>query len=381
MRSLFTLLALVTLPLAACQAPSKTTASNVGTNDVPPTVAAETSGAAEVDPQLSVNTLHPAPDDFALRRLGSDEYPIPNYARFLKGVRICLDPGHGGDAHRRGFKRGPTGVREAEMNLRVANYLRDFLESVGAVVKLTREEDVDSSLRERAKAATHWGADLFISLHHNAIGRKSVNYTTVWYHGGVDARPSGLDLARYLSYGLHDALAFPDIATVPLKSDQLMFESGFGVLRHADVTSALTETSFFTHPGEEQRLRDPNHNLREAWGLFVGLARYAASGLPRVELVEPAEGVARPGDTLVFKLSDGLRERKAWGSDRSMILAETIQVTVGGVEVPHTFTNKGYRLTAEIPQNVASGEAPIEVRFHNKMKNAVINPLMKIRME
>lgn len=381
MRLQILLTALVTISLTACQAPAPSS-NSVTDKDMEPPTANGNSPAADptpaADPMVSINTLHEAPADFALRRIGTDEYPIPNYARLLKGVRILLDPGHGGLAHRRGYKRGPTGVREAEMNLRVANYLRDFLESVGAVVKLTREDDSDSSLRDRAKMASQWGADLFISLHHNAAGRKTANYTTVWYHAGVDDRPSDLDLARYLSFGLHDALALPDIAFVPLKSDQLMYARGFSILRHSEVTVALTETSFFSHPGEEQRLRDPHYSLLEAYGLFVGLAQYAASGLPRVEMVEPADATAAPGSELVFVLDDGLRKRKSWGSERSMILAETIQVRINGQELPHTFTNEGYRLTVNLPSDLAAGEAQLDVRFHNKMKNAVINPKMKL---
>jgi hypothetical protein len=98
------------------------------------------------DPMLSVNTLHDAPEDYARTRIDSADYPVPLYAKYLKGVRICLNPGHGGDAHQRGFKRGPTGVREAEMNLRVALFLRDLLEHVGAEVLMTRTEDVDFTL-------------------------------------------------------------------------------------------------------------------------------------------------------------------------------------------------------------------------------------------
>jgi N-acetylmuramoyl-L-alanine amidase len=136
--------------------------------------------APEVDPMAAVSTLIPAPEDFAARHVGSEEYPIPPYAKFLEGVKICLDPGHGGDAHKRGYKRGGTGVREAEVNLRVAKYLREFLVTAGAEVLLTRAADVDVSLAERAAIANEWDADLFISLHHNAIGNKPhVNYTTV----------------------------------------------------------------------------------------------------------------------------------------------------------------------------------------------------------
>ena len=231
---------------------------------------------------LAVHTLIDAPPDFAVRRIESGDFPLPPYAKFLAGVTICLDPGHGGDADKRGFKRGPTGVREAEFNLRVANYLRELLTRAGAEVRSTREDNVNLSLEDRAAVANAWGADLFIALHHNAIDNKpEVNHTTVWYHNDVDFRPSDLDLARYLCQGLRDGLALPQITDVPLKSDQLMYPSGFGVLRAASVTAALSETSFFTNPEEEQRLRQPEYNLREAYGLFLGLAQYAAAGLPR----------------------------------------------------------------------------------------------------
>jgi N-acetylmuramoyl-L-alanine amidase len=364
----------------------------------------------------AINTLIPAPEDFATQRVGSDEYPIPPYARFLEGVRICLDPGHGGDAHKRGYKRGPTGVREAEMNLRVAQYLREFLEAAGAEVRLTREGDVDISLADRAAIANEWGADLFISLHHNAIGNKPhVNYTTVWYHNDVNYRPSNLDLARYLCYGLYDSIALAQVTDVPLKSDQLMYESGFAVLRHADVTAALTESSFFTNPEEEQRLRNPDYSLLEAYGLFVGLAKYAAAGLPKAYVIEPEDAVVAPrsviprsaldpyviprsasdeesgsgiGQTissgqspagppgLVFELDDGLRARKAWGHDRQMILTDTVAARVDGQPVSHGFSDDGerYLLTVPLPDDLPSGEHHVEVHFENMNKNSVLNP-------
>jgi N-acetylmuramoyl-L-alanine amidase len=368
--------------------------------------------AAEVDPMLSVNTLIEAPEDFAVQRIGSLDYPIPPYAEFLEGVKICLDPGHGGDAHKRGYKRGPSGVREAEMNLRVAKYLREFLETVGAEVRLTREEDVDLSLADRAAVANQWGADLFISLHHNAIDNKpQVNRSSVWYHNDVDYRPSNLDLARYLCQGLYDSLALPQITGVPLKSDNLMYESGFGILRHAGVTAALTESSFFTNPEEEQRLREPEYNLLEAHGLFIALAKYAAAGLPRAYLIEPEDGVIAaspviprsasdeesgsgaeqtlaseptPGSpsVLVFELDDGLRSRKAWGCDRQMILTDSIAVHLNGQRVPYGFSDDGerYLLTVSLPDDLPPGEHHVEVQFQNMNKNSVLNPHFLIGM-
>ncbi|MBK9120040.1 MAG: N-acetylmuramoyl-L-alanine amidase [Phycisphaerales bacterium] len=374
-KSVVGLLVLLAITMTSCRTPADTR-SQVATH-------AEEAPAV-VDPQLAIDTLYPAPPDYAERRMAEGDYPIPLYAKFLRGVRICLDPGHGGDAHQRGFKRGPTGVREAEMNLRVAQYLRVLLEVAGAEVRLTREDDVDSTLRERADVANEWNADLFISLHHNAISnRPQVNYTTVWYHRDVDYRPANLDLARYLCDGLLDALQLPQITDVPLKSDQLMYEAGFGILRHARVTAALTESSFFTNPEEEQRLRDPEYNLQEAYGLFLGLARYTAAGLPRAYLRIPEDGVL-PADstqTLVFELDDGLRSRRAWGHDRQMILSDTIVVRVAGQVVPHAFDNDGYTLEVPWPEGLPPGEYAVEVQFMNNNKNSVLDPHFQVTAE
>ena len=371
LRLAVSLLTLVLIALPACKSPQPKPLTSQPTGD---------------DPMTSVNTLLPAPADYAAKRVGSDEYPLPPYAKFLKGVKICLDPGHGGDAHKRGFKRGPTGVREAEMNLRVGQYLREFLTAAGAEVKLTREGDNDLELAARAGVANDWGADLFVSLHHNAIDNKpDTNYTTVWYHGQVDDRPSKLDLARYLCQALYDGLKLPNITAVPLKTDLLMYQSGFGVLRAAEVTACLTETSFYTNPDEEQRLRDPAYNLREAYSVFLGLARYAAAGLPRARLVSPADGTLAIGadvatPTLEFALDDGLRGRKAWGHEKQMILSDSIVVRVDGQVVPHQFTNEGYRLTIPLATLSAGADHTVEVRFQNMYKNHNLDGPFKIRV-
>ncbi len=360
---------------------------------------------AAVDPMTAVNTLIPAPPDYAARQIDAGRYPIPPYAKFLAGVRICLNPGHGGDAHRRGFKRGPTGVREAEMNLRVAQYLREFLVRCGAEVRLTREDDIELSYEQRAEIANRWPADLFVSIHHNAIdNRPQANYTTVWYHDGVDARPSNLDLARYLCGGLYDTLALPQITDVPLKSDLLMYERGFAVLRHARVTAALTESAFYTNPEQEQKLRSPAYNLLEAYGLLLGLARYAAAGLPRARLLEPLPAGSRPTATatsqpvglplmhdltvrlprgarrLVFELDDGLRSRKSWGWQRTMILRDSVAARLDGSPLRTRFSDDGqrYRLVVDLPRRLRPGRHTLRLHFENLFKNSVIHPEFQV---
>ena len=94
--------------------------------------------------------LRTAPEEFRWTDLPAAEFPVPPYARFLKDVVFVLDPGHVGQRDPGGtWKRGPTGLREAEVNLRVALFLREFLQAAGARVTLTRDADESLNLPDR----------------------------------------------------------------------------------------------------------------------------------------------------------------------------------------------------------------------------------------
>lgn len=331
-------------------------------------------------------TLLAAPPAFLQTRIGSESFPIPGWSKHLAGIKIMLDPGHGGDADQPGFKRGPTGVREAEINLRLGLYLREFLEAAGANVRMTRESDCAVSLEDRAGMANDWPADIFVSLHHNAIeDRPDTNYSSVWYHADVDRNPANLDLSRYLADALHDALRLPQVNDVPIKSDFLMYPVGFAVLRHAKMPAALCECSFYSNPQEEQRLRDPEYVLREAHGVFLALARYSQAGIPRLKLLVPADGRVEKDDApeLVFELDDGLRKRRSWGWQRRMLLGDSILVRIDGLVVRHTLieSREGYRLRVSLPEELSNGSHQAEVQFQNMNKNSVINPRVEFEYE
>lgn len=337
-------------------------------------------------PAIVAGTLFAAPPDFLQSRIGTGDYPIPVWAKHLSGLKIMLDPGHGGDGDQPKFKRGPTGVREAEINLRLGLYLREFLALAGADVRLTRESDCLVSLEERVGLANDWPADIFVSLHHNAVeDHPETNYSSVWHHADVDRNPASLDLSRYLADALHDVLRLPQVNDVPVKSDFLMYPVGFAVLRHAKMPAALCECSFYSNPQEEQRLRDPEYVLREAHGLFLGLARYAQAGLPRVKLNSPANGRMEKDDknVLVIELDDGLRKRRSWGWQRRMLLTDSIVVRIDGATAAHKLveSREGYRLQVNLPEELSNGPHEVEIQFQNMNKNSVINPRLEFDYE
>lgn len=330
-------------------------------------------------PSPSPDPLHASPGEYDWRRLPAPEFPVPNYARFLEGAKIVLDPGHGGRADRPNWKRGPTGLREAEVNLSVARFLRDFLAAAGAEVVMTRDDDVylhvedAKDLSMRIDIANRMRADLFLSIHHNAADRATANYTSVFFHGRPEDNPASVDAARNLVSGLDDALRLEQRIGVALVSDfEIAPRVGFRVLREARVPAVLSEASFHSNPEEEQRLRDPLYNRREAYGLFLGLARWAQAGLPRVT-VGGNPSSRKPGAPLVLRLDDGLSHRGGLGSGQRNIRSSSIVVRLGDKPLDFRFDARRSELHVTLPSRLPS-DARLYVDFKNTFGQHVLHP-------
>lgn len=193
----------------------------------------------------------------------------------LDGKTIVLDPGHGGTAEIDQYRVGPTGEREEWINLRVALMLRDLLEEEGAEVLMTRTEDIDVGLQDRAQLAVDHNADLFLSIHHNAIADTAVNFPVVYFHGNASENRAGVQLGEILGQKINGAL-FDGEKPVLIASDHTIFTgAGTAVLRHSyGIPGVITEASFFTNPAEEQRLKDEGYNRKEAKALLEGILEF-----------------------------------------------------------------------------------------------------------
>lgn len=326
------------------------------------------------------------PESYSWTEPPAPRFPLPPYARWLEGVIIVLDPGHVGQRDPGGtWRRGPTGLREAEINLRVAQFLREFLQAAGADVLLTRVEDVSRDLsddedhRARIALANDAGADLFLSIHHNGSRAPEANYTTVFYHGRPNENRASLDAARHLLSGLGDALRLERHLECALLSDYAVYaEEGFAVLREAEVPAVLTEASFHSNPEEERRLRDPVYNRREAYGLFLGLARWAQAGLPRVAI----QDVKRDGrgriTELVVGLDDGLSGRGGWAAEHEKILTGSMQVELNGQAAGFQPEWRALRLRVPVPRAMQAGTLELFVDFENVFGQHVLHPYLRL---
>lgn len=202
----------------------------------------------------------------------------------LGGKVIVIDPGHGGTAETDHYRVGPTGEREEWINLRVALKLEQILSEQGATVLMTRTGDSDIGLEERALLAVNNEADLFVSVHHNAIADTSVNFPVIYFHGNASENEASVRLGEILGKEINDAL-FDGEKPVLIASDHTIFpNAGTAVLRHSyGIPGVITEASFFTNSDEELRLINRDYNMKEAQALLRGIISFFEQEHPPIQ--------------------------------------------------------------------------------------------------
>lgn len=90
----------------------------------------------------------------------------------VQAVTIVLDPGHGGTDP--GSLNSTYGIKESNINYKIATYLKEYLEVYKNVkVILTRRENEYKTLQERADVGFRSNADLLLSLHINSSDNES----------------------------------------------------------------------------------------------------------------------------------------------------------------------------------------------------------------
>lgn len=210
--------------------------------------------------------------------------PLPPPARLpLEGVVVAVDPGHGGEDG--GVTHG--GVKEKDVNLAVGLLLRDRLQSLGARVLLTREDDGDyfldhrASLNMRLYKARQGEAQLFLSIHANSFPDPSQWGAQTFYH------PSSAE-GRRLALLIQEELVRlePDNYREALAAD-------YYVLRNSQVPAALIELGFLSNPGDRSKLVDPAYQARLAEAIATAIRRFVAG--ERVESRPTVKRTPPPG--------------------------------------------------------------------------------------
>ncbi len=178
----------------------------------------------------------------------------------LKGKLVVIDPAHGGedsDDH-----RGNQGLREKDVNLSIALYLKEELINLGATVYLTREEDKVVHLNDRALIANNISPHFFITIHQNYFNHPSKSGTEIYYFRGDK-------VAKELGREIMSALV-EEIKTL----DRGIKPADFSLLRQVMVSSVHLEVAYISNPQEELMMMDDEFRKRAAKAISKGFINF-----------------------------------------------------------------------------------------------------------
>ncbi len=252
---------------------------------------------------------------------------------------IAIDAGHGGEDPGAIGRRYRT--REKDVVLAIARELERLVAAAsGMRAVMIRDGDYYVSLKQRYhKARTH-EADVFVSIHADALpGRnaRAAHGASVYAlseRGASSVQAQALadkenaaDLIGGVSLSDKDDLLLKVLldlsqtaaisSSLKLGADVLLElgrvgpihlggvqQAGFAVLKAPDVPSILVETAFISNPAEEKKLRSRTYQRQLAEALFAGLRRFFAArqrlpeGTPAVASPAARTHIVRAGETL-----------------------------------------------------------------------------------
>lgn len=298
---------------------------------------------------------------------------INYYSQWLSGKKIFLDPGHGGEDRRNTNRSGD--VVEADVNLKVALYLKEYFERAGSIVFISRDVDKTVPLTDRSDMANASNADLFISIHHNAPAKWEdiwTNYTSTYYHAretDYEYEPNERDVARYIQRDLSYVMGNPGgLGSFDgTYSDYIIYPGeGFSVLRKTTIPSVLVECAFHTSRLEELRLNEKEFNEIQAWGIFRGVAKYFRAGIPAITLLN---------DSLLVE--ENSLEVKYLLEDQTGINPKSITAFVNRSENDFNYEHDSNILSIII-KDIYPGEYTIKIICANKNGNHSLPFLHKI---
>lgn len=186
-----------------------------------------------------------------------------NYGQAKKIEKtIVIDPGHGGEEEP-GCVFG--NVYEKELDLEIAKKLQAKLEKEYSRVIMTRTEDVNVYLNERARIANRENADLFISIHQNALEDDDVTSgIETWYNPVKDTE------SKILAQNIQENI----IKTTNANDLGIKESKGLIVTQKTEMPSCLVETGFLSSTKERQKLANDEYQDKIVEGIYNGIKSY-----------------------------------------------------------------------------------------------------------
>lgn len=241
-----------------------------------------------------------------------------------KRFTLVIDAGHGGS------DPGAVGriSKEKDINLNVALEFGRLVEQNCSDVKVvyTRKTDVFLSLDRRAAIANNNNADLFVSIHTNALPKGRIAYGTETYTLGMARAAANLEVAkrensvicleenykqvyegfdpnraesyiifefmqdRYMKQSVDMASCIQKQYTRRGRKNKGVHQAGFLVLRKTSMPAVLTELGFISTPDEERYLSSKKGVKELGRSIYDGFIQYRSlQSMPTAVPMSPSE--------------------------------------------------------------------------------------------
>ncbi len=186
-----------------------------------------------------------------------------NIDKPLAGMKILLDPGHGG---KDSGALGPNGYAEKDANLYASKLLANELSMRGASVYLSREVDKFIELDDRKTIIDNLEPTLALSVHHNSLpdggNPDTKGFSTFWYH------PQAQSLAMYLHNYVVKSTGRPSYG---------VFWDNLALARPTSAPSVLLEWGFMSNPSEFEQIANPLEQQKMAKSIAEGITQWLVS--------------------------------------------------------------------------------------------------------
>ena len=187
--------------------------------------------------------------------------------------------GHGGED---GGAISKNGIKESDINLKIALKLQNLLEENGVTVLLTRSNEdaiYDNSaktlrqkkvsdIKNRVEIGNNSNADIFVSIHLNKIPQEQ-------YYGYQCFYNQKDENSKKLAKSIQNALR----QTIQIENNREALKiSGIYIIDNVKIPTVIVECGFLSNVNEEQLLQTDDYQTKLAFGIFKGINDYFCGG-------------------------------------------------------------------------------------------------------
>lgn len=297
--------------------------------------------------------------------VGFKQLPVLN-GTDLSGIRVHIDPGHGGTDTGSLGAAGTHGIAEKGINLAIALEIQSYLESKGAEVIMTRTDDSSVGLSDRAYQVAMEKPDLCLSVHCNSMP-VTANYNN----------SKGLLTFYSLDHKRDADLINSELAKNMGIEPKSARHSNLAMTRMTAYPSVLFESAFMSNPSDYQWLM--LRSTQEQYGLAAGKAvetYLKQTAVPKdvdvvvngAKLSMEQPPVLKEGRVLVpFRaVFEALGAEVAWEPE-----AQAVTAVKGDTQVRLVINNKTMKITEngverqvelDVPAQIANGRTLVPGR-------------------